>query len=616
MGGESPRSRAGDSDERHLSSGFFHWIKRVFSTHIMSLGWFGVLVSLSMALAEIKIAILMQGSDFINISIVPTFDVNQFDLGDVFISPCRAGTYNDVRDSFCKDCSVCASSQYERDTCVAIHNRVCANCTVCTEREQEMCACSVKTAECVTGDRVCLPLPPTSANITFDLYVDVQLSPLKERFLQEGLRTGFILFLSDYLQHSTDSIVFMYMTKLTPKSYAATFIINDVYSLYTKTQVSRLTRDIVQGGLTNTFGVQSNTFSTVTQQRRRLLQQSPISLSVDHVDAQCISQGACSRFFTMTNPDNPCESSCVSLPCPPGYTGFYGVCEICPNATYKEVDGNESCVSCPLGFSSDQGTANASLCTPPPPTAPVAAITTTNALVTSAITTPPSPLHSLNITHVGLTSVPSITLPRTLPRTTSSNGSLATVSKPTPLETTLRMPEPSVSGGPPATSVLVVTAPPPPGGTSVWGEQSQQIINNFYYYNVTFLKQMFYTEWNSGKAGTIQYITINEERDEWALTMVCALMVAGFLSIAAIGVRLFFVIERPSANASQTIQPKKEIKIPIVRHHYYGDDNSSDDDDDNEHTRLLPSGKHSYHLPPPHTFFPRPRGPFLESIAY
>ena len=325
-----------------------------------------LILCLNVVRSEIQIAILMQGSDFINVSIVPAFDVNQFDLGDVFISPCRAGTYNEARDSFCKDCATCTSYQYERETCISIRNRVCANCTICTEREQEICQCSSRTPDCVTGDRVCLPLPPTSANITFDLSVSVQLPTLKERFLQEGLRTGFVLFLSEYLQHNPDSIVFLYLVKISPKTYMTTFIVNDVYSLYTKNQVSLLNQAIVQLGLTNTFGVQSNTFSTVSEQRRRrsrrLLQQQPITLFADSVTAQCISKGDCSRFFAMTNPTNPCQSECVSLPCPPGYTGIYGLCEICPNATFKSAEGNESCTSCPAGAFSDQGAVNMSQC--------------------------------------------------------------------------------------------------------------------------------------------------------------------------------------------------------------------------------------------------------------
>jgi hypothetical protein len=441
------------------------------------------------------------------------------------------------------------------------------------------------------------------------MYVDVVLSPLKERFLQEGLRTGFILFLSDYLQHSIDSIVFIYMQKVTPKSYTTTFIVNDVYSMFTKMQVSHLTRDIVQGGLTSTFGVQSNTFSTVTQQRRRrLLQQSAISLNVNHVDAQCISQGACSRFFTMTNPNNPCESTCVSLPCPPGYTGFYGLCEICPNATYKEIEGNESCIACPAGFTSDQGASNMSQCAPPPPTAAPTPLTTVAPANTAGLTA----------AAFGVSTSNAVTQHTSLYATTGGRNTSSS-STPEPTQTPFfssRLPDTTAR-----TTSFVSTAatynndttpppPPPPYGTGGWGQQ-QQIINNFNYYNLTFLKQIFNTEWNSGKAGTTQYIIINEERDEWALTMVCVLMAAGFLAIAAIGARLFFAIERPSASApSQTRQKKKEIHIPII---IRPSSSGSDDEDDDEHTRLLPK-KYS-HRPPPSTFFPSPPGPFL-GFAY
>lgn len=531
-------------------------------------------------------AILMQGSDFINITVVPLFDVNQFDLGDVFISPCRAGTYNEARDSYCKDCSVCTASQYEREECIAIRNRVCINCTVCTEREQQICECNQRSQDCVTGDRICLPLPPTSANISFDLSVSVALSPLKERFLQEGLRTGFILFLGDYLQHSPDSIVFMYLIKMGPRQYYTTFIVNDVYSLYTKGQVSRITQSVVQTGLTSTFGIQSNTFSTVSQQRRRAArrllqqQQSPIILNADRVEAQCISVGACSQFFIMSHPENPCESTCVSLPCPPGYTGLYGLCELCPNATYKSTHGNDSCIPCPQGWGSEQGATNLTQCWPPYTTAPPPVSTPPLQYYTNASTTPPLPTSSA-LAIVGSLS-PSST--RVLPLTSSPVPSYTpawSYSQSSPPVTTRVSGIPPPALPPTSTGLSTTTAaaegwPPWWQWNGGWTMPQQVITNNvntnnhYQIFNVTYVQKFFFPEWNTGHAGTVQYITINEERDEWALTMVGILMVTGLLSIAGIGARLFWVRKRSGPPKAGTIVYEKEdgkkvIPLPIRR---------------------------------------------------
>ena len=502
------------------------------------------------------------------------FDVNQFDLGDVFISPCRAGTYNEARDSFCKDCTVCQGYQYEREECIQVRNRVCVNCTVCTEQEQQICQCNQRSPDCFTGDSICLPLPPTSANITFDLSVSLRLSALKERFLQEGLRTGFVLFLSEYLQHPADSIVFMYLIKTSPTGYVTTFIVNDMYSLYTKSMVSQLTQSIVQTGLTSTFGVQSNTFSTVSEQRRRRLLQAqtpPIVLNADGVTTQCILKGTCGRFFVMKNTEASCNITCDSLPCPPGYTGFYGRCEECPNATYKQSTGNESCTPCPTGAFSDQGSTDVSQCwIPVPATTPLVVVPATSSAMTSGFH--PSHSNSTNRTTATSSIAPhiSVTSPVQLPATSSIQAISPTQTGPPPAT----QPHSTLSSTGPVyhhSSPAVTTTLAPPGGTGgVWPPSlypQQVITNNNYVFNVSFIQHylMQVTEWNSGKAGTVQYIIINEKRDEWAVTMVGILMIAGFFSLAAIGARVFFAVGRPNnSTASGTPQGKTIIPLPII----------------------------------------------------
>jgi hypothetical protein len=73
---------------------------------------------------------------------------------------------------------------------------------------------------------------------------------------------------------------------------------------------------------------------------------------------------------------------------------------------------------------------------------------------------------------------------------------------------------------------------------------------NYQVFNISFVQNLFFPEWNSGRAGTVQYIIINEKREDWAMGMAGALMVAGFLALTAIGARLFWAIQRPSAASS------------------------------------------------------------------
>ena len=551
--------------------------------HLFVSMFFAMVTLLVCVHGQIKVAILMQGSDFINVTVVPLFDVNQFDLGDVFISPCRAGTYNEARDSYCKDCSVCTAYQYERETCISVRNRVCQNCTECTAREQQICECNQRSQDCPIGDRICLPLPPTSANISFDLSVSVSLSPLKERFLQEGLRTGFILFLGDYLQHSPDFIVFMYLLKLGPRQYYTSFIVSDVYSMYTKGRVAQISQAIVQEGLTSTFGIQSNTFSTVSRQRRRrLLQQqpaaSPIELTADGITSTCKLDGVCPRFFAMSYDISVCNRTCQSLPCPPGYTGFYGMCEICPNATFKPTNGSDSCTPCPIGWGSEQGASDLTQCWPPSTTSvsPTVPLVTTSSPVTWSThenTTQPLVVGSSPVTVSGGTGTTTVQTPRSSAMTSTIKLYFQTTTPALPIGI------PSSSTGPSTTPPPVDGGWPPwwPWGGGVPGSTMPPSVvnnintnNNYQIFNVTLVQKFFMTDWNTGHAGTTQYIMVNEKRDEWALTMVVALMLTGFLSIAAIGARLFWLRARPDSRAagSKTIvyekdDGKKVIPIPI-----------------------------------------------------
>ena len=135
---------------------------------------------------------------------------------------------------------------------------------------------------------------------------------------------------------------------------------------------------------------------------------------------------------------------------------------------------------------------------------------------------------------------------------------------------------------PPFTAPATTTPPPaqPPSGPSSpastpapgagGGGQGGSIVS---FFNLTVINNYFFAppspEWNTGHAGVIQYITINEERDRHAGTMVSFLMVAGFLAIAAIGARLFLRVRGGQLQythipASEPPPAKrKEIPLPI-----------------------------------------------------
>lgn len=518
--------------------------------------------------AELKIAILMQGSDFINVSVVPVFDVNQFDLGDVYISPCRAGTYNEARDSYCKDCSVCSGDQYESVECIPVHNSVCSNCTVCTDHDQEVCTCGQRSGECLTGNRVCLPLPATAINLTFDLTVSSPLSSLKERFLQEGLRTGFVLYLSAYLQHPSEQFFLLSLVKKPPfpgTVYTATFVVNNVYSLFTKTRVTSLTQAVIQSGLTSTFGIQSNTFNTVTRRRARRLLQNNIDLLAGNVAAQCIRQGGCGTFFVMLYPEDPCKSVCEPIPCPEGYTGFLGLCEICPNATYKSSPGNGTCTPCPSEHTSDQGSTDASECFLASVIVPVSAPVITSLLLSAS--TSASMLSGTALPTPTLTSIKSGVPSSTLAAPSHSSGAVTTVfwqgitSSQSPGSQTVSTNVATVLPPPPLSTTSSSAEPPPPPP----GYPSQP------FYSLPFLAWNQSFMWNVGQSGNTQSVVVYESSGDWALLVVSVAMLVVLVLLGCAGVRLFLTPVHQDVyyyynNTSYTkIKEGREIPIPIRR---------------------------------------------------
>ncbi len=112
----------------------------------------------------------------------------------------------------------------------------------------------------------------------------------------------------------------------------------------------------------------------------------------------------------------------------------------------------------------------------------------------------------------------------------------------------------------------------------------------------------------------MQYITINETRDEWVLSMVFFLMVAGMLSIAAIGSRLFIVIGRRQGRgrgggrSASSEPPLRRIPLPILLPRRR---NSSDHDEEEEEREALLVHRPQHHIAP-ETVVPPRQGPYLQ----
>lgn len=498
--------------------------------------------------ALLQIAVLMQGSDFINSSVVPQFGVNQFDLGDVYISPCRAGMFNDRRDWVCKDCAVCAAHQFEKAKCLAIQNRVCANCSTCTANEREACECGARTVACYTGDRVCLPSVGISVNISFSVFTSGELSGLQELFLSNGMSTGFILFLSAYIGISGNDLTLRSVTKRTQTRYQVTYVARNVYSAESKSKIASMDEAVVQRGLASTFGIQFGT-------RRRLLQiPGGIQLFGQELSKEVVSAEPCGTFFYMSDPLHPFNSTCLPEPCPPGFSGDFGKCVACPNATYKSTTGNDTCTACPPAYTSNQGSTDLTQCWPQPVVVPETTLShssppTSGGVSSGAGTTTSSTTGG---------SITSASNPQTGGTSTSVSQTASSTGRPVLTSTTNPPVQTSSSTAPiviTTVQVMQTSAAPviptePPVRTVVAGGSSST-----YYHYV--------------RSGFVQYITINENGGGWSVGPVTGAMGLFFVSILLFGSRVFAQTGRGAANRrnyyyTRIPSARREIPVAIV----------------------------------------------------
>ena len=127
-------------------------------------------------------------------------------------------------------------------------------------------------------------------------------------------------------------------------------------------------------------------------------------------------------------------------------------------------------------------------------------------------------------------------------------------------------------GGTTTTLSSTPTSTSPGGGGGGWvpsGLVNMTTINNFYAKYI----------WNSGHAGAVQYIIIQNSREQWAVNMVGFLMLGGLFAISVIGARV--LIEWPRHPSYSRLVPKREIQLPIR----LPDPESSGSDDDHAETK-------------------------------
>ena len=401
--------------------------------------WLCLILSATLTLSEhLEVAMVMQETNFINISLVAEYYVNQRNLGDVFISPCQTEMYSSDHSGICKDCAQCAAEQYAAFPCLIYQNRVCRNCTKCSPRETEICFCGYRTPTCYTGDRVCAPLIPKDVALTIQFSVPKTLTTLEEQFAKSGFNTGYILFLSLFFSHSASNTKFTGMSKVSSTVYNASFVLEKVYDPATVYAVNHMTTQDVQDGLRFTFA----------GSKRRLLQfVNPVQFTGIGASSTCSTPAQeCEKpFYVFPPPPWDCDSKCQPAPCPIGYTGPDGVCEPCPAGTYKDLPGNATCDSCPAGLSTIPGANSSDLCIvidPPPTTTAVSATWGTDATGLTQST------QSLPVT---TTRVPT-TAPA--PKTTAPVQPSTTSLPPTPPAPTPSPPGQAITGGFPYVVVM------------------------------------------------------------------------------------------------------------------------------------------------------------------
>jgi hypothetical protein len=419
----------------------------------------------SLCSADVDVVVNLVGADAVDRSPVESVrnfvDFSSMDNSDLFVAMCLPGTFSSDNEGVCHDCQLCKANQYETQACIPTRDRACANCTVCGSNDIELCQCAVKTSQCVTGDRVCLRVPPTVVTLVVDFTSNGVLTAKQQTFVRSGLALGYTDWLASEFDVDPETVELTDFVRTGTLTYKAYFRFNEVYGQAKISSIQSQTQEFFQGGLVYTFGGGGG--------RRRLLQAGANLMSVNGVSSDCGVNATCSEAFTEFRYDNGtnCSGSCYPILCPPGLTGSAKNCFPCGPGTYKNETGYQDCQECPAGYTSPTAANSSEACTPlPPNSTTTSAAETTTAGQSTPSPTPPSSSPSA-------TSPPPSSSPSA--QTTSSSAPLPPSSSSSTATSTLSTAQPtasqagsSPSSAPSAGSSSTGQAVPqttPPGGS-------------------------------------------------------------------------------------------------------------------------------------------------------
>ena len=353
--------------------------------------------------ADVDVVVNLAGADRVvpkPVEALPGFlDLSSMDNSDLFVAMCLPGTFSPDHEGVCHDCVKCQANQYEKLACIPTRDRTCANCTVCGTHDIELCQCAVKTSQCVTGDRVCLKVPPSVVNLVVDFTSNGVLTTKQQLFVRSGLAVGFTDWLAMQFSVDPETVELTDFVKTGSITYKAYFRFNEVYGEATVASIRSQPSEFYQGGIYYTFGggggrrrlLEAGSASRKLLQQaseagsasrkllqqaseagsasRRLLQQAGVGsglLTANGSSTSCLVDQNCTEPFTefqFTN-GSDCSGVCSPVPCPPGYSGGPKDCQLCSPGTFKNASGYGDCEECPADRTSPTGANSSEDCVP------------------------------------------------------------------------------------------------------------------------------------------------------------------------------------------------------------------------------------------------------------
>jgi len=297
------------------------------------------------------------------------------DNSDLFVAMCLPGTFSPDNEGICHDCVKCIANQYEKIACIPTRDRTCANCTVCGTHDIELCQCAIKTSQCITGDRICLKVPPTSVNLNVDFSTGVVLTSRQLAFVKAGLAAGFTEWLAVQFDVDVDTVELVDVVRFDPTNFQARFRFNEVYGAAKVNRILGQPHSFYQGGFAYTFGVPG-------ARRRRLLQvaANEYYINANGASGSCDVNTTCSQEFYewVYDENSTCTGKCMPVLCPPGYGGYATNCQPCEPGTFKAETGYGDCEECPAGHTSPTGSNSSDACYPSEVTSAGEAASSTN----------------------------------------------------------------------------------------------------------------------------------------------------------------------------------------------------------------------------------------------